>query len=222
MKLKFKIKEVKPHIFLFEFTDQYNMCMTFLRYQEYYESPNPKFRRKCFNLLDYIEWYSRNHDNSFTYASDWGGFNIPSEIVPAVHELLSVEEVNKFDEAMFIGYDKCISLLKDKSNPFYIIGAKSGQIDTIKHEIAHGFFYTVPEYKKEMTKLVKKLPKSVFKKVCKKLKDMGYTQQVYIDECQAYFSTGGVDDLFDKKFLKYTGPFIDVFHKYDNQYKKSL
>lgn len=190
------------------------MCMTFLRYQEYYESPNSKFRRKKFNLLDYIEWYSRNHNNSFTYASDWSGFNIPSEIIPSVHELLAIEEVNKYDEAMFVGYDKCLSLLKGKSQPFYIIGARHGQTDTIKHEVAHGFFYTIPEYKKEMTALVKKLPKSVFKKVCDKLKNMGYTPQVYIDECQAYFSTGGVDYLFSEKFLKYTPQFINVFEKY--------
>ena len=38
MKRSFKIKEVRPYVFLFEFTDQYDMSMHFLRYQEFYES----------------------------------------------------------------------------------------------------------------------------------------------------------------------------------------
>ena len=40
----FKITEVKPRIFLFEFKNHYDMCMYFMRYQEYYESASPKFR----------------------------------------------------------------------------------------------------------------------------------------------------------------------------------
>ncbi len=81
-KLPFKIKQIKPRIFLFEFTDQYNMNMHFLRYQEFYESPNPKFRNKSFTILEFMEWQAKTEGSgNFTYPTAWSGFNLPSHIV---------------------------------------------------------------------------------------------------------------------------------------------
>lgn len=53
--MKFTISEVKPKIFLFESDNSYDLAMTFLRYQETYESPNPKFRNKSFTIIDFME-----------------------------------------------------------------------------------------------------------------------------------------------------------------------
>ena len=73
----YKIVEVRDRVFAVIMEDDYARPMTFLRVQEYYESPNPDFRGKHFNIWDYIEWYSREKKDVFTYAFDWGGFNIP-------------------------------------------------------------------------------------------------------------------------------------------------
>jgi hypothetical protein len=54
------IKEVKDRVFAEVIPDDYERCMTFLRVQEYYESPNPDFRGKDFDIWKYIEWYSRD------------------------------------------------------------------------------------------------------------------------------------------------------------------
>ena len=220
-KIKFKITEIKPCIFLFEFKDPYHLCMTFMRYQESYESQNPKFRNNSFSLLDFMEWYSKKdykkNKYAFTYVADWGGFNLPNYVVDNIVKK-GIPDFNKYDAALLEGYAKCQAIMSEKYEskklPFYIIGTESGDEELIAHELAHGLFYTRPDYRKEMKALVKKLPKSVYKKVCVKLKEMGYVSQVYVDECQAYFSTGGVDRFFDKKFMKYTKPFADVFIKY--------
>jgi len=42
--INYKIEKVKPKIFAVIIEDSYDRAMTFLRIQEFYESPNPAFR----------------------------------------------------------------------------------------------------------------------------------------------------------------------------------
>jgi hypothetical protein len=72
--MKYEIKEVKDRVFAVIIPNHYDRAMTFCRVQEFYESPNPDFRGKHFNIWDFIEWYSKEHKDAFTYAFDWGGF----------------------------------------------------------------------------------------------------------------------------------------------------
>lgn len=191
--------------------------MHFLRYQEYYESASPKFRGKNFEIFDFMRWYSKKYGkDSFTYAKDWGGFNIPSKVISEVYP--NITDYNKYDNAMYQAYIACnLQLGQVTNNPkFYIIGAV-GKGTTLKHEVAHGFFYTVPEYKKEMTVLVKALPIDIRKSINKTLVKMGYTPKVFIDETQAYMSTGLYvenNPKFESKLKKERAPFIALFNKY--------
>lgn len=206
----FKIKQVKPKIFLMEFNDQYEMCMTFLRYQEYYESTSPKFRGKSFTILDFMEWYSKKYgDGAFKYPVQWGGFNIPSYIIEEVIEK-GIKDHNKYDNVVKKIYNDC---KKEAKGNFYLIGAQKSQDDeVIRHEIAHGFFYLNDKYRKEMINLVKNLTPSFRKSMNDGLSKLGYTQKVFVDEIQAYMSTG-MRDCFpivktqDKLF-------IGVYNKY--------
>lgn len=222
IKVKYKIKEVKPRVFFVEFQDQYDMCMTFWRCQETYESPNPKFRNKDFTLEEFMRWYSKKFGNgAFTYANDWGGFNVPSSVVEFV--LKGCLEKNEYDHVMEEIYYKCDNKATQKygygntgSPEFYLIGALKGTDQVVKHEIAHGLWYTRPKYKKEMLALVRKMKPALKKKLCKELEKLGYTKQVYDDECQAYMSTG----LSEKFAIKLKGedkPFIETFNKYYNE-----
>lgn len=211
----FTIKEVKPGIFHFGFKDRYQLAMHFLRYQEFYESPNPKFRNHGFTLVDFMEWYTKAFCNgSFEYPNHWAGFNVPSNVFRQA--IITAPEKNKYDKAMTKGYAYCLT--KNSGNKFYIIGSvdeKNGDLPTMKHEIAHGFFYLNPEYKKEMTKLVKQLKPALYKKFCTVLKSIGYTPQVYIDECQAYFSTG-IPKNFGIKLRGEDKPFVELYNRYYN------
>jgi len=225
MKEAFEIIQVKPFIFLFRFKDYYDMAMHFLRYQEYYESVSSKFRGKQFEIFDFMRWYSKKYGkDAFTYPKDWGGYNIPSSVILEVNEL-AIKDYNKYDKAMFAGWAACKQMIVDTSPPdtwngkhpkFYIIGAV-GNGSTLKHEVAHGFFYTLPNYKKEATALVKALPLDVRKSINKTLSKMGYTPKVWVDETQAYMATGLFvenNPKFDEKLKNKRGPFIKLFKKY--------
>jgi hypothetical protein len=227
--IKYKLREVKPRIFLLEFPNHYDLCMTFLRYQEFYESPSPKFRNKHFTIIDFMEWYSKDRAGVFTYPTDWAGFNIPSYVVDKVHNLsndlkqaLEVPlDYNKYDEVMLKVFEKCYKTLDNRleENPgkFYLIGTDMGKTEVINHEVAHGFFYTIPEYKKEMLALVNNLKVSFREKFNKGLVKFGYTKQVFNDETQAFLSTGWHDHF--PKLKCNDEPFRETFNKYFNSFK---
>lgn len=219
MKSSFIIKEVKPHIFLLEFKDCYDMCMHFMRYQEFYESPSSKFRGKSFKIFDFMKWYSKKFGNgSFTYPIDWAGFNFHGELIKEVREL-GIPDFNDYDTAMWKVYQYCLK--KSKGQKFYIIGAVKGQLITLNHEIAHGFFALYPEYKKEMTKLVKALDSRIKNTLFKGLKEIGYASKVYIDESQAYMATG-LMEAFGTDLSQWSDerkPFQDFFKKFSKEVK---
>jgi hypothetical protein len=211
------IKEVKPKIFLLQFKNHYDMSMHFLRYQEFYESSSSKFYGKSFKLLDFMKWYSEKYGNGlFTYPIDWAGFNIPGEIISEVWDL-GIPDCNKYDYCMLEVLHAC---QKKSPGKVYLIGAcpdnEEEKAAIVKHEIAHGFFYTRPEYKKEMMTLVKNLEPDFRQSMEISLKKMGYASRVYIDECQAYLSTG-ITPSFDITLNGEDQVFIETFNKYYNE-----
>lgn len=208
------LSEVRPQIFLLSFDNYYDMAMQFCRYQEFYESSSVKFRGKSFEIFDFMKWYSNKYGKgSFTYPKDWAGFNIPGDIVLQVNNL-GISDFNKYDQEMQDIYNKCIV----KYDKFYLIGAV-GSRAALKHEIAHGFFYTTPQYKKDMTKLVKNLDPDIQKSMKSILRRMGYATKVLIDECQAYLSTGlprEFDELDAVSLRSMKKPFQKLFNSYYN------
>ena len=188
MKKPFVIKEVRPGIFLFEFSNHYDMCMHFLRYQEFYESASPQFSGKAFHIFDFMKWYSMKYGGgSFTYPNDWNGFNIPGNTIFDMRNQHLIPDKNFYDHEMYDAWKECYA--KVGSMKFYIIGVVKGN-SALSHEIAHGLFYLNPEYKKEMKKLVGGLDPTIRKTINEGLKKLGYTPKVYVDETQAYMSTG--------------------------------
>lgn len=220
----FTIKEVRPNIFVFSFKHQYDMCMHFLRYQEYYESASPKFRGQQFQIIDFMRWYSFKYGKGvFTYPRDWGGFNFPGDTIGAVWNK-GIYDRNIYDYEMKRAYEECRN--KAAGKPFYILGVTHDNY-ALEHEIAHGYFFLNPEYKKEMQALEKQLTISVRKAIRKQLSKIGYTPKVYVDETQAYLSTSDYftarADFNDKTvacITKAQKAFQDVFAKYDKAYRK--
>ena len=209
--MKYKMTEVRPRIFFLEFTNGYDMAMLFLRYQEHYESPNVRFRNKSWTIVKFMEWYSKeNGDGLFTYPADWAGFNIPAAIIKHVRDL-GIQDHNHYDDEMCKIYRKGLDKYPD--GKFYVIAAE-GNKSVMRHEVAHGLFYTRPEYKKQMTKLVKGLDPLLLDYMHGVLKKLGYTTQVYVDECQAYLSTGFKDLMKFNGMTEASEPFIEVFSKF--------
>jgi len=220
--MEYKLQEVRPRIFLLTFDNAFDLGMTFLRSQEYYE--NPVFRRKIFEIIDFIEWYSKsfNKENVFSYCDDWSGFNVPSWVLSDIYGSSPKERIddwNKYDAIMH-GIREHISFKVYKDDNFYLIGAKEGAEDTIKHEIAHGFWATNKEYNKEMQELVNKIPPEIKNVLTTWMSETMYSEDVHDDECNAYLSTGLAQTLrkaVNKHKIKIKPlrkPFIEVFNRY--------
>lgn len=190
--MSFEFKEIRPKIYLLSFDNGYDLAMHFLRFQEYYESPNPKFRKHVFSLIEYMEWYSKSFGNgSFTYMSDWGGFNIPGWVLHDVFKK-GVPDWNKYDAFMKKLFDQ---IRKKYGKDFYLIGIKKGEEDTFKHELAHALWTVEPKYKELVQENIKSMPKDVYKFIRKYLLDNMYDESVVDDEVQAYLSTGLNNEL---------------------------
>lgn len=175
-----RLEEILQKIYHLHFKTQRDLASTFLRFQEYYESP--KFRKKIFTLKEYKEWYKKNSKNGkFTYYSDWSGFNIPSYILKQFYNgkfnPLSKKEIN------------FLKLFNKLNGEFYIIGTY-GTKRALKHEIAHGLFYINKKYKREVLKVLSRVNNEVQNKINKYLSSSGgYHKNSWKDETHAYLLT---------------------------------
>lgn len=216
-----KLRKLAPKIYCLEFDNAYDLSMTFLRCQEFYESP--KFRDTYFTLSDFMEWYSKNYgDGAFTYPVDFVGFNLPSRVIMNVMAKLKVEKYDvwtPYDQLMFDTWGKIVKDMPDQNRyecSFYLIGVMEPKKDkhTLYHELAHALFTTDPDYQKKMGALVNALPEKVWKSMTKKLKARGYADNVYDDEAQAYFASQLHPIMLTKALRKAARPFKAVLKPY--------
>lgn len=214
IEVKYKVKEVEPNIFAVIIKDRYDRAMTFCRVQEYYESPNKKFRGQDFNMFEYMKWYSKTYGRGFSYANDWSGFNLPYDVARKCIEETMLE--TPYDDEMWYILNRIEDLMDSIDDKAYIIGAGDLKGATFDHEICHGLWYTNKQYKKNAEALVKALPKKHYNKINKELLSMGYTDKVINDEVQAYMSTGLYTSFALPEIEACRQPFIDNFKSFRN------
>lgn len=170
----------KQEIYHFMMPSQYWLTSTFLRFQEYYESP--KFQGQSFSLEEFQDWYvtTRQH-HGFSYYTDWSGFNFPSRVTDSFLDVF--KDASRKEEWLL---DQIYSLTTGK---FYVIGTyqDSKRDSVIQHEVVHALFYLHEDYAKSVTDLIQGFEFATFKRV---LIDMGYVENVLIDEINAYVTTG--------------------------------
>jgi hypothetical protein len=203
----FSIDQVVPKVFHLQFQDRFELGAHFLRYQEYYESP--KFRACDFDILTYVKWYVREHNGNFSYFNDWEGFNLPAE------ELLKcaagVKDPNPYDRFMESVARWCIS---QGGYKVYLIGSTTGtKVQCLHHEIAHGLWYTNPDYRDDQISNIRLFcyrHQPLWEELDKWLRK-SYASTVIDDEAQAYLATGlrevqipyGCRSRFVKTFKEY-------------------
>jgi len=187
------VELLSPGVIHFKAKTQYEVSAAFMRMQEFYESPYG-VRGKFFTLESYMDTYAEKHESkSFSYLTDWAGFNVPGNIVDKFFKL--------FDDDLL---DKEIDLWNqiieetEKENglhngKYYVIGTYSA--DCIDHEHCHALWYLHPTFRRRSTKLVKKLPAPLRKGVDKYLIDCGYHKSVFVDETNAYMSTSTMSEI---------------------------
>lgn len=170
-----------------ESDDRWELAMTFLRIEEFYECPNPDFQGKVFSLEAYMDWYVREYSKdkkpvgAFTYPSDWAAFNVPGKAVLAVYTTFtqhSEKEQWLFRELMKQG------AFVEKQ--FYLIGNRCGADAYFEHEYRHALFALSAVYRQEVTSIVDgyalpELRTWILER---------YAPTVLTDEIQAYALTG--------------------------------
>ena len=175
---------------------QYEISATLMRFQEFYESPSTQIRGKYFSREYFEDLYAQKNGN-FTYYQDWSGFNIPGNILYQFWKLFwndfSVKEARFFDKL----YEATTYKKKDLSQ-IYLIGfqEKYYNSDYYLHELCHALYYLDQEYKTLVHAFIyKQLPKELRYKITKTLKKWGYSDEVIIDEINAYLATSDYDYL---------------------------
>ncbi len=176
-----ELTKIRDDIVLLTFNTKEDLASTFLRFQEHYESP--EFQGKIFSLDEFKEWYSQGK-SSFSYYTDWSGFNIPSRILDPFLE-------GKF-HPLTVREEQFLDLFKGYDSPFYIIGLskETSEVDfrdILKHETAHALFTLVPQYRESVLFEIRKYDTS---KIKEKIKALGYAETVLEDETHAYALSG--------------------------------
>lgn len=167
---------MKSAIYHIKMPSQYLLTSTFLRFQEFYESP--RFRGQGFTLEEFQDWYAETRPiKTFSYYDDWVGHNFPSSVVdnftPDLFGVFSKKEHWVLDQLQHI------------EGKYYVI-ATFGD-DTIFHEVVHGLFYLNEEYANTVAGIVQEYDLTEFKEA---LLGYGYCAEVLIDEINAYLLTG--------------------------------
>jgi len=211
--------------------------MSFVRIQEFYESP--EFKGRHFSLEEYIDWWSLNMSKvkgTFDYPERWNGFNVPGKeildwLFECDEEILRDKELDLIRRLakklnIDIGETKqgwgLYLLLREELKSIYLIGCHRQNGDkyikeVISHEVAHALYFLYPEYKESVQNLLAELDKDIDGKLTKKcavdwLIKRGYDESVIDDEIQAYFSTG--DEL------GIMSDFVDNFNEFRKKTKK--
>jgi len=206
----FKYLEILPRVYFLKFDEFIDIGLTFWRYQEYYESKF--FRGRVFTLVDFIHNYYKKNDNDFDYFGYWDGFNIPSSVLKEVWRR-KIKDENKYDAAL----RKFDSQVPHRD--YYVISSFAKSNDTRNHELAHGLYYTNPDYKREITRELSRLPVKSVRLWKKVLRKAGYHKAVYRDELQAYLVSGEDEDMEFKGSERFNFRFQKIFDRYSRSQK---
>ena len=146
-----------------------------------------------------MDIYAEDKGN-FTYTSDWSGFNVPGNVIDKFVDLYSERMLDKEYDLLDLitehthQWDKYYVIASSKDG-----GNHNDPREVLKHEIAHGMWYLVPEYQAEQQAVVDIINEEhpIF---AKKLVEMGYCDDVIDDELHAYFATSTMTYLADEGF----------------------
>jgi hypothetical protein len=208
-----KIKKESENVYSVVYDTQYELTMSFVRLQEFYESP--RFKGAYFTLEEYMDYWAENFGHgSFDYPVRWSGFNIPGKVLSNWIEIFE-EGVLREKEILLINRLRKVFKRDKKSlDEVYIIGAYKGKgcRSVINHEMAHAFYNLNAKYRRDMNKLIESCDSSHVINAKSKLIDMGYCEDVILDEMQAYWSTAGIGHFYYP--LDQKDAFRDCYRKY--------
>lgn len=179
------VSEITPQIIHIEMSNQSVLCRTFMRFEEYYESPYSNIKGQIFSREEFRKTYMEKRGASeFTYCKDWLGFNVPDYVfVPFLD--------GKFDPLLQCERKllECVVKFSLRKDRYYVIGSVKGSARVLCHEISHGLWYTNKSYKKTQLRLLEGLSQRTRRSINQILLGLGYCEEVYDDEAVAFILT---------------------------------
>ena len=162
-------------IYHLSFPNQSMMNASFLRPQEYFESP--QFRGKVFTTDQFKSWYSSTRPHGqFSYYNDWSGFNLPNDTLEPFFQG-AFGEISPLEKII-------IEPFRGMRGPFYLIGTLLGDVrNTLRHELAHALYHTNPKYREEVEEALRGENLTAINRC---LKGLGYHRLRWKDEAHAY------------------------------------
>jgi len=184
---------------------QEELGLTFIRFQEHYESANPNFRNNIFTLGQLKNWYSETYGAN-TYQVDWIGYNFPSKVLlpfkQGLFDPLTIEE------------NRLLDLFKYRHDNFYIIGAQNKSV--LRHELAHALYASNAEYRLEIDNFLNNNKKKL-SKTTKYLYDKGYCKEVLNDELQAYITDNDDAEIINNTCSSIIAGVNKIYQKYNTE-----
>lgn len=210
-------------IMLCEFSSTYEVCATFMRLQEFYESPLPEIQDRVFTHEEFMDAYAKK-SGEFNYFGDWRGFNLTGKCV--VDFWTRFQILGTFWRKEQWLFDELHRLIPDwQSNiSFFVMGVYAPEKEElIIHELSHGYWYLDYDYQQLMLPLLFERTDLTIK-IKPKLIEWGYTENIMEDELVAYMSTSDASYMKEKfgfieKDFKRLLPMIEAFTKYNKERK---
>jgi hypothetical protein len=106
--------------------------------------------------------------------------------------------------------------------PFCIVGTFGSSLenaDTLHHELTHCFFYLIPEYKQQVTKIFRKTDKTSWRTLRRFLRERNVASVDLINEAQAYI-IANIEELDDE--LAVTPRINEIFQELTNLYNSHI
>lgn len=195
--MEVELVKLDPNLFVFIFDRDYDMTMSFMRIQEFYECPNEVIADHHFTLERYME-YNADQNGNFEYLETVGGFNIPGDSFVEWIDLFQKKKDLSEKEHEIIDLLMPIDLVEMRHSYLIAVSKEDGirkMRPFLLHEISHLMYHSSSPYRDSCQKLIDLMPRRVYKKAESALREADYPRRLFKDEMQAYFSTSGLLDF---------------------------
>lgn len=191
-----QFRKVFDSLYQISYETQFEVCSTFFRVSQYYESSNKKIKNIPMSVMEGIYLYAKQYRKGkspkleFSYFSDWHGFNIHGKVFK--RWMKEVKHLEPNEEQLRSLIIKNIPEDIYRSGNFYIIGTfRKGalnDINTLHHEVAHGMFALNETYRNEVIETLE-LYRKELNGTTWVLHKWDYADEVIDDELNAYLAT---------------------------------
>ncbi len=208
-----EIREIMPRVFYLLFDSTAEAASTFLRFEQFYESP--KFRHQVFSFNEFKAWYmERRGTKTFTYEQDWAGFNIPSSVLQPFYkgafDPLSDRELWLLNMFRSFGPEDFYVIAGFKDNPRQPLE----EIAVARHELAHSLFHFDRNYRQKIFQILSTenlFPLRIYLQ--------NYHDAVFEDEVNAYLTDSSDRELMEKKGISMK-PYLPLIEKLNGLFER--